>query len=130
MQLDTMSITVASFLPFILATINQPKFSSSTKQIIGLVSVVLVGVAVPVLQGKFDFANIMANTGIVFATMQSVYAGLNKTGLWDNISNATSPKTVGNVANQPPADYSAGDATTEQSVGEKNKNEVVIKKKD
>lgn len=130
MQLDTMSITVASFLPFILAIINQPKFSSSTKQVIGLVSVVLVGVAVPILQGKFDFVNIMANTGIVFATMQSVYAGLNKTGLWDNISNVTSPKTVGNVANQPPADYSAGDTTTEQSVGEKNKNEVVIKKKD
>lgn len=89
MELDSAAISVSVFLPFILALINQPSFSKRAKQIIALVAVVLVGVGVPMLNGQFDFTNILANVGICFASMQSVYAGLNKTGIWDSIMTST-----------------------------------------
>lgn len=89
-DLSPVAISVSAFLPFILALINQPSFSKKTKQIIALVAVVLVGVAVPMINGQFDFTDILANTGVCFATMQSVYAGLAKTGIWDDIMSKTS----------------------------------------
>lgn len=89
MELDSTAISVSVFLPFILALINQPSFSKRAKQIIALVAVVLVGVGVPMLNGQFDFTDILANVGICFASMQSVYAGLNKTGIWDGIMTTT-----------------------------------------
>lgn len=92
MQLDSAAISVSAFLPFILALINQPSFSKTTKQIIALVAVVLVGVGVPMLNGQFDFTHLLANVGVCFASMQSVYAGLNKTGVWDSIMTSTSIK--------------------------------------
>lgn len=111
MELNAASITVAGILPFILAIINQPKFSSSMKQIISIIAVVIVGVGLPMLQGNFDWTNILANTGIVFATMQSVYAGLNKTGIWDAINTATTPKSVASLP-ETPEDYNPGDTKT------------------
>lgn len=106
MQLDVASITVSTVLPFILAIINQPCFSKKAKQIIALISVVLVGIGVPMINGTFDFANILANVGICFASMQSVYAGLNKTGVFDSIMNATS-RTTSETLPTPPEDYAA-----------------------
>lgn len=90
MEIDVTAITVSTILPFILAIINQPFFTKKTKQIIALIAVVLVGIGVPMINGTFDFANILANVGICFASMQSVYAGLNKTGVFDSIMTATS----------------------------------------
>lgn len=121
MELDTMAISASAFLPFILALINQPHFSKAVKQIIALVAVVLVGVTVPMLNGEFDFTDILANIGVCFASMQSVYAGLNKTGVWDSIMHATSAKqTVEGLPNT--AEQAVAPVGEEITVKVENKN--------
>lgn len=123
MELDSAAISVSVFLPFILALINQPSFSKRVKQIIALVAVVLVGVGVPMLNGQFDFTNILANVGVCFASMQSVYAGLNKTGIWDSIMTTTAVKQTVETLPETPEEALAplDDTVTIDTVEKKTK---------
>ena len=106
MELDPSvnSIITGIIIPFVLPMLTQTKWSSKTKALITFVVAIIAGIINAAISGN------ATDIAVVLMSVVTVYQSLNKTGVFDTISEATDFKEteVDEVPN-PPKDYKAGE---------------------
>lgn len=106
MELDpsVSSIITGIIIPFVLPLLMQTKWSSKTKALITFAVAIIAGVVNAFISGN------STDIAVVLMSVVAVYQSLNKTGVFNTISEATDfkPTTVDEVPN-PPEDYKAGE---------------------
>lgn len=106
MELDpsVSSIITGIIIPFVLPLLMQTKWSSKTKSLITFAVAIIAGVVNAIISGN------STDIAVVLMSVVTVYQSLNKTGVFNTISEATDIKSkkVDAVPN-PPEDYKAGE---------------------
>lgn len=106
MELDpaVSSIITGIVIPFVLPLIMQSHWSSKTKALITFVVAIAGGIVNALISGN------ATDIAVVLMSVVAVYQSLNKTGVFNTISEATDIKQpeVDEVPN-PPEDYRAGE---------------------
>lgn len=106
MELDpsVSSIITGIVIPFVLPLLMQTKWSSKTKALITFAVAIAAGIVNAVISGN------STDIAVVLMSVVAVYQSLNKTGVFNTISEATDikPAEVDEVPT-PPEDYKAGE---------------------
>lgn len=96
------AVVTGVIIPFILPLIMQSKWSSKTKSLVTLGIALVAGVINTILTGQgADIATVLTGTVVV-------YQSLNKTGIFDTISEATDFNKDKDSVPTPPEGYKAG----------------------
>lgn len=99
------SLIAGAVSPFVIALIQQPRFSSSVRAILTAALSVAIAFGTTYLTDGVDAGNVVHSALLVFALAITVYHGFGKpTGIAPAIEAHTSPGSAGADRLPPPAD--------------------------